>query len=76
MPACKITLAAHLICYLAVNATAGTVTMTCSDGSEHTIDAQPGYDPGWADGTGVARGVQQPLNLLALLGAACLCLAC
>lgn len=31
---------------------AGTIKMTCSDGSEHTLDAQPGFNPGYADGTG------------------------
>lgn len=29
----------------------GTIHMTCSDGSFFTLDAQPGFNPGWADGT-------------------------
>lgn len=29
----------------------GTITMTCSDGTEQTLDAQPDFNPGWADGT-------------------------
>uniref|UniRef100_A0A383W0W1 LysM domain-containing protein n=1 Tax=Tetradesmus obliquus TaxID=3088 RepID=A0A383W0W1_TETOB len=28
----------------------GQVTMTCSDGTEVNIDAQPDFNPGWADG--------------------------
>jgi hypothetical protein len=33
------------------NTWVGQVTMYCSDGTEVTIDAQPDFNPGWADGT-------------------------
>ncbi|WIA16017.1 hypothetical protein OEZ85_012750 [Tetradesmus obliquus] len=42
----------------------GTIIMTCSGGSQYTIDAQPGFNAGWADGavsqSNVASGLSCP----------------